>query len=551
MDNKLNLTPEILESLPAMPDVAHKLLALQLDTDAGEQAMVRLIEQDPLLSAKILGLANAPSMGAGRTINSVYDAALLLGMRRLKSVSIGVATLSMLTNKPATKYFDPQYLWSHSMTIAIVMSLLSRSMPQSKQPDENLIFLSGFLHDIGLMALHHIDSNASDALHHQLILQPHRPIHEIEMELLGMTHSQIGAQLVRRWNLPVEIIAVVEMHHSLFGGYVPFDNPLVRMVSVAEKLLPDFGITEHTADIIDEREWQELGIESSHGDELSSVASELAMQIVQSSENHGAFFPSGERTIPPKTGIEPPLATGAVQGEIKQSAVSDGVLHHSRIEIGRFLQSLANENIPVFSDIRDGQVFLSHILFVNPDTGHFIAAYAEYKPNNTLVFKNPALEFTSNYHGAHLTFKVLQPSDTMYKGQPALQFSFPRAVLIHHRREHKRIGIPKDISLNLVSGLGDSVPIEIRVVDISMDGLGCIVYKEGSTLQPGTVLKDCRILLPNGKDVAVDLIVRHTSPITLNDGTVAYRTGVRFIQTPKEIEPLINHFVKHFDDTEL
>lgn len=527
-----------------MPDIAHKLLSLQLDTDAGEAAMIRLIEQDPLLSAKIVGMANAPIIGAGRKISSISDAAMLLGMRRLKSASIGVATLSMLTNQPATKYFDPQYLLLHSMTVAIVMNLLSRYMPQSIRPDENLIFMSGLLHDIGLMALHHLNPKASDELHHQLSLQPKRPIQEIEMELLGMTHNQIGAQLVRYWNLPEEIVTVVEMHHAPWNSFVTPDRPLVRMVSIAEKLLPDFGIAEHTGDTIDVQEWHELGIESCHEEELSGLVNELTMQIAPLPDKQTENTDARRETVPSKS-VTDSAATGkAEQFKSQQQSSAEDVLHYSRIEIGRLLQSIRTENFQIFAAIGDEQIFVSHILFVNPDTGHFIVAYAEHKLSNSLLFKNPTLEFTSNYHGAHLSFKVLQPTGTMYEGEPALQFLFPRAILLHHRREHKRIKIPKDISLNLIARWGDLEPIEINITDVSKDGFGCILYKDGDTLKLGTVLKKCIILLPDGKDVTVDLIVRHTSPVTLKDGTIAYRTGVRFIQTPKEIEPLINHFIK-------
>jgi len=551
MTFKLNLTPEKLESLPAMPDVAHKLLALQLDTDAGETSLISLIAQDPLLSAKILGLANAPSIGAGNKINNISDAAMLLGMQRLKSVSIGVATLSMLADKPATKHFDPQDLWSHSMAIAIVMNSISRYMPPAKRPDENLIFLAGFLHDIGLMALHHIDSKASEALHHQVTLQPKRPIHELEMELLGITHSQIGAQLARRWNLPAEIISVVELHHAFSDNYVSTDISLARMISIAEKILADFGITEHTTNDIDAREWQELGIASNQVEEIASLANELAMQIVQMSEHQGMRTPDKREAPSEKPINAPPPVMGDQPDASKQTTTHEGVLHHSQIEIGRYLASISRENIPISANIGNDQIFISKIQYVNLESACFTVSYSEYKPNNSLIFKHATLEFIANYHGAHLTFKVLQPSDTLHEGQPALQFVFPRALLLHHRRQHKRIGIPKDISLNLISSWGETSPYEISVVDISMDGLGCILYRDASKLLPGTVLKDCRILLPNGTDIAVDLIVRHTSPTTLADGTIAYRTGVRFIQTPGEIEPLINHFVRHFDDKDI
>jgi putative nucleotidyltransferase with HDIG domain len=277
---KLQLALGNLNSLPAMPAIAHKLLALPLDTEEGEAQMLALIGQDPQLSARIVGLANSPAMGVGRKIAGVRDAAMLLGLKRLKSVAIGIATLSRLGNQPS-RNFDPQDLWSHSMTIAIVMNALAREMPKRIRPDENQIFLAGLLHDIGLMVLHHLDPEASDELHRQVRLQPKRHIHDLELELLGMTHGRIGAQLARHWNLPEEIVEVMEQHHSLRAGDTTIANPLVRLVSVAEKLLPDFGIAEHTGDAPGEDEWRELCIDPARADELSALVNELALQVVQ------------------------------------------------------------------------------------------------------------------------------------------------------------------------------------------------------------------------------------------------------------------------------
>lgn len=290
--SKLKLALDNLDSLPAMPAIAHKLLALPLDTDAGEAQMLGLIEQDPQLSARVIGLANSPAMGVGRKVGRVHDAAMLLGLKRLKSVAIGIATMSKFTSQPAAKNFDPHDLWSHSMTIAIVMDALSREMPKQMRPDENQIFLAGLLHDIGLMALHYIDPEASDELHHQLHLQPKRAIHDLELELFGMTHGLIGAQLVRHWHLPKEIVEVVGLHHSSRIAALARTNPLVRLVNLAEKLLPDFGIAEHTNEAIDESEWRELSIDPARADELSALANELAIQVAQLPDTHDAAQPA-------------------------------------------------------------------------------------------------------------------------------------------------------------------------------------------------------------------------------------------------------------------
>ena len=270
-----------LDSLPAMPVIAQKLLALPLDTDKGEAELLKLVGQDPQIYAKLIGMANSPMMGVTRKINSVEDATMLLGLTRVKSVAIGIASMSNLVKLAPGKDFNPQDLWMHCMTIAMVMRTIAQSMPRAMRPNEDQIFMAGLLHDIGFMALHHLDAAASDELHHQLALQTKRPILEIELETLGITHCFIGAQLAKHWHLPSELIGVIGYHHPPYVEEVAAQNPLVRLVNLAEKILPDFGIAEHTGDEIDEHEWTELGIDLADVEEICSLANELAMQTAQ------------------------------------------------------------------------------------------------------------------------------------------------------------------------------------------------------------------------------------------------------------------------------
>ena len=246
-------------------------------------------------------MANSPILGTGHKIRNIHEAAMYLGLKRLKSVSIGMAAMSNLLNTSASKHFNPHDLWLHSMTVAVVMNTLSLSMPQFARPDEDQIFLSGLVHDIGLMALHHLDKNASDELHHQLHLQPKRPICEIELEMLGVTHCQIGAQLLKHWGLPQEIIQVVALHHSTSLDTEPFTqiNSLVRLAVIAEHLLPDFGIAEHTNTLVEKNEWVELFIDAAHVDNLTAMVNELAMQVTQLPE--ALKYPQSDTTTETRT----------------------------------------------------------------------------------------------------------------------------------------------------------------------------------------------------------------------------------------------------------
>lgn len=278
---RLKRAVDNLDSLPAMPIIAQKLLALPLNTEEGEAQLLSLIGQDPQIYAKIIGMANSPMMGISRKISSVREASMLLGLTRVKSVAIGIASMSNLGKLAPGDYFSPQDLWLHSMTVAMVMRTLAKAMPKNIRPNEDQIFLAGLLHDIGFIALHHIDAMLSDELHLQLCLQPERAILEVELETLGITHCFIGAQLARHWNLPAELITVLGYHHPPYVEEAAADNPLVRLVNLAEKILPDFGIAEHTGNGIQDYEWEELGIDLADVEDICNQVNELAMQAAQ------------------------------------------------------------------------------------------------------------------------------------------------------------------------------------------------------------------------------------------------------------------------------
>jgi HD-like signal output (HDOD) protein len=61
-------------NLPILPQIANQVLALITDPEANASQLTRLIQQDPLLTAKLLKTANSAGCGAVRQIESVAQA---------------------------------------------------------------------------------------------------------------------------------------------------------------------------------------------------------------------------------------------------------------------------------------------------------------------------------------------------------------------------------------------------------------------------------------------------------------------------------------------
>ncbi|MDO9102251.1 MAG: HDOD domain-containing protein [Candidatus Nitrotoga sp.] len=266
-----------IDALPAMPVIAQKLLALHINTDEDEREMLMLIEQDPQISAKIIGLSNSSIINSTRKSTSVKDAAILLGMNRVKSVVISIAIMSLST-KVATSKFKVQDLWLHSFGIAFAMIVIARAMPAKIRPKDDQVFLAGILHDIGYLALAFLDPKRSDDLHALLSAESDSPVLSVEREMLGICHDELGAELARHWNLPDEIITVLRYHHTPDAIEAATGQPIVHMINLAEKLLASFGISEHVDTNISDEDWEILGIDPSKSEEISVQVAEQAEQ---------------------------------------------------------------------------------------------------------------------------------------------------------------------------------------------------------------------------------------------------------------------------------
>jgi len=276
---ELRLAVRELNNLPAMPVIAHKLLALKLDTDEGERQMMLLIEQDPLISAKIIGLANSPLIGASHKITTVKEASLLLGLKKVKSVATGIAMMTLVSS-PIGR-FDPQEFWLHNMAVAFAMLPVVRAMPAKLRPADDLIFLTGMLHDIGFLALAHLNSQLSDDLLTRMLIEPERLVTSIEDELMGISHAELGAEFAQHWGLPSEIVAVLRYHHTPDAAAADEGLPLARIINVTEKLLTATGLHEFVGFQVSDEEWAALGIDPEDAEEIASQAAEQADQALQ------------------------------------------------------------------------------------------------------------------------------------------------------------------------------------------------------------------------------------------------------------------------------
>ena len=265
------------DTLPTISVIGQRLLSLRLDTDEGERELMNLVESDPMIAARIIGLANSPIFAPSKKICSIRDAAMVLGLSRVKAIAISIALMGPLRIKES-RHFSVKKLWLHSFSMAVGMRTLAGMIPRQIRPPEEQLFLAGLLHDIGFLAFAYIERNKFEDFLERLDAEPERSSLELETEILGATHAELGVLLGRNWGLPEEIIAVIGGHHLTTAS----SDPMLNLARITERILGEGAIKEEIRKISAEEERNELaslGLESAHLEKAIAILAQQQEQI--------------------------------------------------------------------------------------------------------------------------------------------------------------------------------------------------------------------------------------------------------------------------------
>ena len=228
------------------------------------------------------------------------------------------------------------------------------------------------------------------------------------------------------------------------------------------------------------------------------------------------------------------------------TALPQNALLESRIEICRLLVAISQSHHSLSADI-GSHIFITHILHVDLRAEHLIVSFCANKMLNNLVLESDTLRFTGSYMDAHIAFDLSTPTEVQFHDAPAIQYPLPVSVVLYHRRDCPRADIPANLSLRCIADEGGIMPFESRITDISHDGFGAIQYEVDINLEPGTILKACRIMLPGNEPVVADLELRYTLLSLQPDGSAVHRSGFRFLSKPEGLGRLVGTFMQDLD----
>ena len=215
------------------------------------------------------------------------------------------------------------------------------------------------------------------------------------------------------------------------------------------------------------------------------------------------------------------------------SALQAGVVTHSAAEIARVLENVRARGLLVTAYLGE-IIFQSLLLKVDARGGRLQLAPSPVRAANMALFSRTRCAFHSELPGWHVEFVAGKPRVARTGATQVIELEFPQVLSTHQRRAQPRTDLRPRLVIRCLADAAGIMPFEAAIVDISDGGIGFLAYPPDIVLEPGTVLRGCRIELPDGGAFTVDLEVRHSQPVTIGQRRVM-RSGCRFVNPPEEL----------------
>lgn len=188
------------------PAVAARIVALVSDPQAGLRQYADIVKTDAALSGRLLRLANSALFAQVKAVTSLERACVLLGLERLKAVSLGFYLSRAVATDPASHL--SRRVWGQAVLRACLAAELARAACPTRVPEA---FTIGLMLDAGLPLLHRMLGRPVE----RIVRSAEPPARQfiVELETLPFTHVDVIAALVRRWSLPELLARPIESHH--------------------------------------------------------------------------------------------------------------------------------------------------------------------------------------------------------------------------------------------------------------------------------------------------------------------------------------------------
>jgi putative nucleotidyltransferase with HDIG domain len=261
--------------LAPLPPTAAKIAALDA-AHAPERPYVEAVMLDPVLTARVLRVANSTMASTGAQFDSLNQVISSAGYGGVVGLAFGDRRPGWALPSPARPAAGLAQ-WRHAITAAVAARELARAAGLATLADK--AFAAGLLHDLGRIVLDGFLSTAQQRAIDRAELYGGLSRYRAEEKLYGLDHAALGAQIAASWQLPGSLVSAVRHHHRA----APTADPVADVVCLANAIAhwveagPTLGLYDEESAAM-----QRLGLEMPLFESCSFRTGRLTVEVLLS-----------------------------------------------------------------------------------------------------------------------------------------------------------------------------------------------------------------------------------------------------------------------------
>lgn len=192
----------------SLPDIYYKIDSVINDPRASTSKIGAIISEDTGLSARLLRLANSAYFNFPAKVDSISKAVSIIGTRQLRDLVLATSVIEAFGGIPQN-IVDMKSFWHHSISCGLTARIIGIEI---REQNVETFFVAGLLHDIGSLIIYsklsEIAQNLINTCQEKQALK-----HDVELQVLGFNHADVGGALLKEWKLPSSLCHSVHYHH--------------------------------------------------------------------------------------------------------------------------------------------------------------------------------------------------------------------------------------------------------------------------------------------------------------------------------------------------
>ncbi|MCE5250235.1 HDOD domain-containing protein [bacterium] len=198
-----------IDYLPPFPSVVARALSMLDSPKVKPEQIVEVIKFDPGIATNILRLCNSSYFGLNRSITSLQEALIYIGLARFREILVLSGTRQFFEKKSPGYEMRKGELWRFALASSVTAKELSKIIPVDNSES---VFLAALLHDLGKLVLSEFITDSWNMIHEKVEHQGLTFI-DAEKEVVGIDHAELGAMILETWGFPPAVINAVRKHH--------------------------------------------------------------------------------------------------------------------------------------------------------------------------------------------------------------------------------------------------------------------------------------------------------------------------------------------------